>query len=355
MKKNFQIAGIIFIIAFLWILSGIFKSGEEPTAELTSKEEQLPQVRIKELTAQLREKPLILRGRTEAHKLVTLRPRITAIVEEIIADKGSSVKAGDTILRLSEDTRRKELKKAEADVVQKRIEYTAAQQLYKKGYSSQTQQALAEAELNKSLSSLEEAKLNLSYTELKAPFDGIIDNRHVNVGDQISPTTAVMEIIAIDPILVKTDVSERDVHKLQKNQIAHIQVLDLPERQGKIRFISSIANTHTRAFPVEIEVNNSDQTFKSGVTAEVLIVIDKQTSHKISPALLSLSGDGTVGVKILTDDNRVEFIPVTILDQESDGIWLEGLPNNIRLITVGQSFVTHGEKVQPITESKEAA
>jgi multidrug efflux system membrane fusion protein len=55
-----------------------------------------------------------------------------------------------------------------------------------------------------------------------------------------------------------------------------------------------------------------------------------------------------VGVKTVAPDNKVTFRPVDIIADQPDGIWLGGLPEKIRLITVGQEFVIDGEEVTPI-------
>ena len=68
----------------------------------------------------------------------------------------------------------------------------------------------------------------------------------------------------------------------------------------------------------------------------------------MSPAFLSLDDAGRVGIKMVDDDERVEFRPVTILDDGPEGVWLGGLPDEITVITVGHEFVQTGQVVTPV-------
>ena len=63
---------------------------------------------------------------------------------------------------------------------------------------------------------------------------------------------------------------------------------------------------------------------------------------------MSLADDGTVGVKLVNQNNRVEFKPIRFLKDTPDYLWIGGLEDNIRLITVGQEFVIPGQEVKPI-------
>jgi len=65
--------------------------------------------------------------------------------------------------------------------------------------------------------------------------------------------------------------------------------------------------------------------------------------------VLTLNDDGIVGVRTVDDDDTVRFKPVEILADETRGVWIGGLPDQVRLIVVGQEFVIEGEQVTPVT------
>ena len=63
--------------------------------------------------------------------------------------------------------------------------------------------------------------------------------------------------------------------------------------------------------------------------------------------MLSLDASGEIGIKSVDDDSIVSFYPIELLRTESDGVWVSGLPDKVKIITQGQGFVNAGE---PVTE-----
>jgi multidrug efflux system membrane fusion protein len=78
-------------------------------------------------------------------------------------------------------------------------------------------------------------------------------------------------------------------------------------------------------------------------------------AHRVSPAILTLTDDGKIGVKTVNAENIVEFHAVQIVGDGPDGVWLVGLPERARFITVGQDFVVTGQKVEPVPDTNEPA
>ena len=95
----------------------------------------------------------------------------------------------------------------------------------------------------------------------------------------------------------------------------------------------------------------------AGVSAEIRLSVERVPAHQVSPSVLALADDGTLGVKMVDEQDRVVFAPVQIAKADQNDVWLTGLPEEVRLIVVGQGFVTDGAKVRPvpIDESGNAA
>jgi multidrug efflux system membrane fusion protein len=102
---------------------------------------------------------------------------------------------------------------------------------------------------------------------------------------------------------------------------------------------------------VELALDNADGALASGVTAELRIPVGTVLAHKVSPAVLTLDDDGTLGVKVVNERGAVEFYPADVAVSTSDGVWLAGLPDNANVITVGQGFVRAGEQVAAVPET----
>jgi len=96
-------------------------------------------------------------------------------------------------------------------------------------------------------------------------------------------------------------------------------------------------------------VPNPDGALRAGLSAEVRIPVGEVSAHFVSPALLALDDDGRLGVKTVAGDDRAAFHAVDLVRAETDGVWVTGLPQRVRLITVGQGFARAGERVRPVT------
>ena len=110
----------------------------------------------------------------------------------------------------------------------------------------------------------------------------------------------------------------------------------------------------TRTYRVELEVDNADQSIVSGTTAEMRIPAETVSAHFLSPALLSLNGRDEIGVKSVDGDGKVVFHSVDIVRTATDGVWVTGLPERVRVITVGQGFVREGDPVEAHPEDRDA-
>ena len=70
-------------------------------------------------------------------------------------------------------------------------------------------------------------------------------------------------------------------------------------------------------------------------------------AHRVSPAVLTLSEDGVLGIKIVGPADRIVFHPVDIVADTPDGVWLAGLPERVDVVTVGHEFDRAGQIVRP--------
>jgi len=364
MKSSQIIAVVITLAAVGWIASGQIDMGDllgvetsgtgSPSSVAEEGEprrgpdtEKLQQVRVTRLQARPMTQLAIVMGHTEADKRVELRAEIIGRVTKTLADKGHAVAAGDPIVRIDVEDRQAALDEARALVHQRRIERDAAQRLTQKGFNSEIRLAEAEAALSGAQAQLRRAEVAMAHTTVSAPFDGILEDRLVEIGDYVMEGDALAVIVTLDPLIITGHVTEREVVKLTRGTPAHAALIDGSDVDGTLTYISQSAASDTRTYRVEVEVPNPEGTIPDGLTARLTLPLDVHMAHKVSPSVLNLSDDGTVGVKVVDDDNRVRFLPVTILGDTVDGIWLGNLPDEIALITVGHDFVVPGEVVVP--------
>lgn len=354
MNKSYLIAGAIAAAATLWVASGaIFSSDGE--AELSAieqaglnKPEGLQRVQVMRSRAAPRVREIKVAGRTEASRQITLRAETEGVVTELVVPRGAAVKKGDALVRLAVEDRQARLKKAEAMLAKRELEFRAAENLSKKSFTSEVSLANAKAEMESARADLETAKLELARTVIRAPFDGFFNRNHVEVGDYLRVGDDVAAMVDLDPLLVIAELAELAVSDVTLGTNAKAVLIDGREVWGPVTFVSNMASPETRTFTVEVSVDNPDRTLVDGMTATLHLPAQEVMTHSVPPAALTLDDSGAVGIKIVGPDGRVSFAPVSTAAATAKDVWLVGLPSTVDIITIGQEFVTVGQKVEPV-------
>ena len=186
--------------------------------------------------------------------------------------------------------------------------------------------------------------VELNRTEVKAPFSGYIE-KIVKPGNFLERGQICATIIQLNPITFVAEVPESDINKVTEGQQVILNLITGETIEGKLTFVSKSASSLTRTFKVEAEIENKNGVIRDGITSEMIIKTSKIKAHKITPSVLMLNDKGILGIKVIRDLEIVKFLPVTILEDSEDGIWVTGIPNQIQLITQGQGFVEDDQKV----------
>ena len=348
---NFRTSHVIAIglaaVVIAWVASGavIWKAPNKGKG-LKKRSAVLTLVRVRQSYARLHELHLTIFGRTETIRDVKVAAETTGKVVTRAAKKGSWVKKGMPIVKLAMNDRQARLREAEAKVDYQTLAYESAEKLSKKQFQSKIKVSEAKAALEEGKASLAAARLEILRTTVRAPIDGYIEALPLHIGDYVQPGTVVATVLNLDPIRVVAHVSERQVSKLKTGSIAWVSVPDGNLLQGIVRFISRMGNTSTRTFRVEVWFDNPDGKISEGLTAELRLVLGNALAHRVSPAVLALNDNGTIGIKAVDKEGKVVFHAVEILEDTTDGVWIGGLPKQLTLITVGQEFVRIGQSVE---------
>ncbi|RMD60641.1 MAG: efflux RND transporter periplasmic adaptor subunit [Alphaproteobacteria bacterium] len=356
MKRSYLYAAGLALGVAVWIASGVIgergtpPAGQKPPADLAATE-KVPSVRVRTQSAEPRIARLMVRGQTEAVRKIEVRAEINGRISEIPVAKGARVARGDVLVRLRKEDRPARLAEARAMLEQARVEYEAAQRLSEKGFRAQTQLAARKTALETAKAEVAAAELALARTVIRAPFAGVVGDRIAEIGEYVKSGDPVIRLIDLDPILAVVQVSEREVSRIAPGTVAQVRLVTGQEIAGTVRFIAPEADPATRTFRLEVEIANPDGALADGITAEVTLPLSEVMAHRVSPALLTLNDRGLIGVKTVRSDDTVAFVPVRILDETAEAVWVTGLPHRARLITVGQEFVVDGQKVRPVDET----
>jgi multidrug efflux system membrane fusion protein len=287
-------------------------------------------------------------GHTEADKRAVLGVRAAGVIMQLPVKEGQQVKEGDLVLSLDNADKVAAVEMAKQVVSQRQAEMDAAERLAKTGNMAKLTLDSARSALSTARSQLEAAKAEENKTEVRAPFDGVIDKVPVEKGSSVQVGAEVATILALDPIIAAGEVSERDLDYIHLGDEAEIRLIDGRRVKGTIRYISREAAASTRTFRVEVAIPNADRKIPAGMTAEMTLHAEPVGATILPRSVVTLSAKGDLGIRAVGPDGVVSFYPIDIVDDMPHALALGGIPEDARVIVAGQDLVKDGEKVHAV-------
>lgn len=299
----------------------------------------------------------------------TLPTRISAAEAEIVAAEV----AYEAALNQAKGTLEEELDAARANLEVARQRVEIGNKLAKQNFSAPLEQAqlkadyenarvvLAKIEMAQNYQSdvavsqnkarLEAAKSQLAVLReqladsvIKAPVAGRLEMVHVDVGERLGRGGVAATILGMDKLVVVVAVPQTNIAEVSLGDAVDINIAGAGMRKGKVTKIASKTSSTTRTFDVEITVPNDDRSLRAGVSLEASIDIGFTQAFGMSPAHLSVAGDGSLTAKIEVE-GKVQTVPVEMVRSGVEQVFVSGLPEGATLLTFGQAFVEAGDKV----------
>jgi multidrug efflux system membrane fusion protein len=357
---------LLVLLAVLWIGSGMLFPHHEAPAATATPQQAAPKFRVAVMTAnpQNYQPQLVLSGRTEADKKVSIVARTQAIVTELRVKRGDRVKAGDVIAVLTDDGRNAQLQQARALVLQRKAEYEARSKLIEQGNLPKLELNTIASQLRAAEAALAQAEAEVERIRIVAPWDGVVDQVSAEQGQflMMMPSMGgsagpneIARMIALDPIIAIVEVSEKRLGGIRLGEPAELRLVSGEVIKGKVRYISKSASATTRTYRVDIEAANPDNRIADGITAEVAISMAAVEATKVPRSALVFSAQGKLGVRAVTAENKVVFIPIELVSDEQQSMWVKGIKNGTRVIVQGQDFVREDQIVETVAAEQKNA
>jgi multidrug efflux system membrane fusion protein len=341
---------IAFILAcalVLWLLSGdTFRSQPQAPAEQQAPKEQLALVETRWSDAEPYQLTQVAQGQVLPWRSVSIKSQQAGTVAAILKQQGATVQQGDQLLRLSDEGRTALLAQARANLTLRQSELASARTLGESQFLSETELTRLQSELARAEAEFESARLALAQIEPAAPFSGMVDRRHIEVGDVVQAGSELLQLVQIDQLKVTAQIPQQHVGALTPGQSVKLRLLGGKELTGELSFISYAADTATRSFYIEVTVANPELLRIAGGSVTVEVQLAPVQTHLISPALLSLDNDGKLGIAVVDEQQQVVLYPVQIVTADNEGARVRGLPERTQIITQGAGFVKPGDTVQ---------
>ncbi len=364
MRTSFIATSMLVLVLVLWMASGLLASrddsdpaqnGDTSAADSGTNggsssdgTTELMKVQATIANQESRAREIVLQGQLEPARVLEVRAEIGSTIETLPITKGQRVKANDIIATLSLNGLDSDMAEANAQVRSARSEQEAAAQLRAEGLQSRVQSERTAAALATATAQRNRIRRDINNTEITAPFDGIVNSMPVELGELVNAGDVIAQLVDDSSFNVTAQVSQQALAELTVGQDIHVELITGQTIPGKLTFVASMADSLTRSFTVEARIDNPGDKVAAGVSASLKIPVETLQSVFLTPSALALGDTGELGVKIVGDDNLVEFVPVDLLSTTIDGAWVSGIPAQSRIITLGQAFVAIGEEVDPV-------
>ena len=322
---------------------------------------------------------LMATGNTAPIKTVDLVARVQGVLQSINYEDGAFVKQGTTLFTIEPETYKLKLEQAQAAEAgaQSTVKQTEAD--FKRQSDLVTRQVVSQATLDQSTSSRDNAQANLQqaqvntkiaavnygYTNVIAPFDGIVSAHLVSVGELVgvASPTQLATIVQLSPIYVNFNVNEQDVLRIRAAAAQKgLTSKDLKEtpievglqteagypHKGKLDYAAPTINQATGTLAVRGVLTNADRVLLPGYFVRVRVPLDEQKDALLVPDVALGSDQGGRYVLVVNGENVVEQRTVQTGAVDGDLRVIEnGLKPDDRVVIAGLLRAIPGQKVDP--------
>jgi RND family efflux transporter MFP subunit len=326
-------------------------------------------------------------GNTAAIKNVDLVARVQGFLQSINYKDGAFVKAGTSLFTIEPETYKLKLEQAQAAEAGAQASLRQAEADFKRQQELVQRQAVSQATLDNSTSTRDNAQANLQqaqvntriaevnygYTNVTAPFDGIVSAHLVSVGELVgaSSATQLATIVALDPIWVNFNVNEQDVQRIRAEARRRgLTVDDLRQlpvevglqtetgfpHRGTLDYVAATLNQSTGTLPVRGVLPNSDRALLPGFFVRVRVPIDQEQNALLVPDVALGADQAGRYLLVVNGENVVEQRKVRVGPAQEGGLRVidEGLKADDRVVTAGLLRAIPGQKVDPQLQKIEA-
>lgn len=224
-------------------------------------------------------------GTVSAVQGATVSAELAGMVAEIRFTNGGLAKKGDVLVRLDASSEEAQLRTAEADLELARADLERARDLAKRNVVSKAELDSAESKFKQKEGTVSNMRAMISKKEVRAPFDGQLGIRLVNVGQMVTPGQQVVSLQALEPLYVDFALPQQFLSKLSEGLDVHVQTDVMPGQEfvGKLTALNSSVDPVTRNVAVQATLNNKDHSLRPGMFAKVEVVLPEKHKTLVVP------------------------------------------------------------------------
>lgn len=284
---------------------------------------------------------------------IEVRAQEKGYLQNIYVDEGQFVHAGQLLFRIMPSLYQAECLKAQAEVKAAETELLNTKTLAEKNIISPSEKALAQAKLDAAKADLALANLHLSLTEIKAPFDGVIDRIRFKLGSLIDEGTLLTSLSDNQSVYAYFNVTESEylayksrTNAKDKETVDLLLANNQPHKyKGVIETIEGEFDNETGNIAFRAKFPNPDMLLKHGETGKVRMTVPA-SQVLVIPQKATYEIQDKVYVYVITKDNTLQSRNITIKYRLQDLYVVDaGLAEGDKILLEGVQSVKEGDKV----------
>lgn len=270
-----------------------------------------------------------------------LTAETSGIITAILFDNGRAVEKGQILLQLDDSIDQPELSRLQAAEQLARLELNRTQRLYQDNSVSELELRRRESEAEQASAAVHIQQAKIAQKVIRAPFRGIAGIRHVNLGQLVSPGSAVVSIESLDPIYLNFTLPEQRLADIHQGQSLTVSVDAYTEHSfsGQISAIAPAVRASSRSVEIQATLDNPDHRLRPGMFARIDVHTDEQQDVVLVPQTAMQFNTYGNSVFILREvDNQLKAFQRFVQTGESRGDMiriLSGLEAGDRVATSG--------------------
>jgi membrane fusion protein, multidrug efflux system len=272
-------------------------------------------------------------------------------VRRLLVEEGDRVASGQILAVLDDRQLRLQAAQARAALAKTERDFHRQVELHQKGLVAAGAFENLKYDLENLRAADDLARLNLSYSEIRAPFAGLVSVRHVKLGQEIAVGAKVFRVTDPTPLKASVFVPERELARLKPGQSASVGVDALAGRTfpAIVKLVAPTVDAATATFKVTLEVHDPEGALKPGMFARVGIVFQRRADALTIPRSALLDTDGASNVFVVTGGKAEQRTIKVGLANAGKIEVLEGLQGTEQIVVVGQTGLKDGNPVRVIT------
>lgn len=323
--------------------------------EMTAREQEtLIPVAVKKMIPETFNHFIVTYGEVEAKNYAMISPEMNGRIDKIYIEKGMRVAKGQLLVSLNTDALTNQIKGVKSSLEFAQTTFEKQDNLWKQGIGSEIDYLAAKNNKESLEAQLEALEAQKRMSQIRAPFDGIVDKIFPKEGEIASPGFPVIEFVNLSKLSITADISENYVGKIKKGQLVELSFSSLPEIIIKTPIIrvSKVIESASRTFEIEIEIDNKEEIIRPNMVSTLKIKDFTSSDAFVVPSLAirkDITGNYVyVAEKQDTKNIVAKKYVTTGLSYEENTMITDGLTNTDQVIVKGFNLVSAGISVNVV-------